>query len=367
MKKSFYIFPLLALALVTGCGENDKKAELEALKKQQSELKQQIAQLEKEIAASGDAKKDAGKTVAITTLQPEVFRHLIEVQAKVEGDENVLVSPEIMGTISRILVKPGDRVSAGSVLAELENNVYLKSLEELQSARDFANTVYLKQKSLWDQKIGTEIQFLQAKNTLDGIDKKIATVRQQLEMTKVKSPIAGTVDAVDVKIGQAFAPGMPGLRVVNFAKLKVQAEVAETYITKVKQGDPVEVYFPDEGATATAKLSYVGKVIDALNRTFRVEVAMNGKEASLHPNQVAVLRITDYKSDKAMVLPLAVVQTTPEGSYVYLNDNGKARKQMVKTGMNYAGKLEIKEGLNAGDKVITTGYQDLVDGQQIAL
>lgn len=111
-------------------------------------------------------KKMPVKTFMITAVQPEVFRHLIEVQAKVEGDENVLVSPEIMGTISRILVKPGDRVSAGSVLAELENNVYLKSLEELQSARDFANTVYLKQKSLWDQKIGTEIQFLQAKNTL---------------------------------------------------------------------------------------------------------------------------------------------------------------------------------------------------------
>lgn len=367
MKKLFYILPVVALALITGCGEKDKQAQLEDLKKQQSEIKQQIAQLEKELAASGEGKKESGKNVAVTEVQPEVFRHLIEVQAKVESDENVMVSPETMGTISRVLVKPGDRVNAGTVLAELESNVYLKSLEELQSARDFANIVYQKQKSLWDQKIGTEIQFLQAKNNLEGIDKKIATVRQQLEMTRVKSPISGTVDAVDIKIGQAFSPGMPGLRVVNFSRLKVQAEVAEAYISKVKQNDPVDIYFPDEGSTLNAKLSYVGKVIDALNRTFRVEVSMNGQESKIYPNQVAVLRITDYKSDKAIVLPLAVVQTTPEGSYVFLNDNGKAKKQMVITGMNYAGKLEIKDGLKPGDKVITTGYQDLVDGQPIAL
>lgn len=367
MKHLRYILPALALALVTGCGEKDKRAELEALKKQQSALKAQIAQLEKDLAADGKGKKDAGKNVLITAVQPQPFRHLIEVQAQVEGDENVLVSPEMMGTISRILVKPGDRVSAGTVLAELERTIFEKSLDELQNARDFANTVYQKQKSLWDQKIGTEIQYLQAKNNLEGIDKKIATVRQQLQMTRVKSPIAGVVDAVDIKIGQAFSPGMPGLRVVNFSKLKVQAEVAEAYIGKVKQADPVDIYFPDEGITLHAKLHYVGKVIDPLNRTFRVEVVMNETATKLHPNQVAILRITDYKADMAIVLPLAVVQTTPEGSYVFLNDNGKARKQQVTTGMNYDGRLEIKTGLKPGDQVITTGYQDLTDGQALAL
>jgi membrane fusion protein, multidrug efflux system len=367
MKKTFYILPILLTALLSGCGEKDKAAQLEELKKQQSEIKQQIAALESELAKSGEAKKSDGKAVAITTMEPATFRHLIEVQAKVEGDDNVMVSPETMGTISRIMVKVGDKVSAGSVLAELDNNVYLKGLEELQNAREFANTVYQKQKSLWDQKIGTEIQYLQAKNNLDALDKKIATTRQQLDMTRIKSPISGVVDMVDVKIGQAFSPGMPGIRVVNFSKLKVQAEVAEAYIAKVKQGDPVEIYFPDQQQTINAKINYAGKVIDPINRTFKVEVTMGSKENTLHPNQVAVVRITDYKSDAAMSLPLAVVQSTPEGSYVFIADGGKARKQMVKTGKNYAGRLEITEGLKAGDKVITTGYQDMVDGQSINL
>ena len=365
MKNFLYVLPIAAVMLVTGCGGTDKKAQLEDLKKKQSEIKQQISALEAEIAKSGDAKKEAGRDVAITKLEATTFRHLIEVQAKVEGDENVVVSPEMMGTISRVFVKVGDNVKAGAVLAELENNVYTRSLEELQNARDFANTLFQKQKSLWEQKIGTEVQFLQAKNNLESIDKKMATVRQQVEMTRIKSPIAGTVDMVDIKIGQAFAPGMPGLRVVNFSKLKVQAEVAEAYISKVKKGDQVEIFFPDQNKTVNATINYSGKVIDALNRTFRVEINMNGKETSLNPNQVAIVRITDYKAENTISLPLAVVQNTPEGSYVFIADGNKAKKQMVVTGLNYAGKLEIKEGLNPGDAVITSGYQDLIDGQLI--
>lgn len=367
MKNLLYILPLGIAFAITSCGTPDKKAELEDLKKQQSEIKEKIATLEAELSKSGDQKKVAGRDVAITTVEPAPFSHLIEVQAKVEGDENVMVSPETPGTISRIFVKVGDQVSPGSVLAELENSVYMKTLAELESTRDFTNTIYLKQKALWDQKIGTEIQFLQAKNSLESIDRKMATVRQQLEMLRIKSPIRGTVDAMDLKVGQAFAPGLPGLRVVNFSKLKIQADVAEAYISKVKKGDFVEVYFPDLKSSVKASISYAGKVIDPINRTFRVEVNINSNTASLHPNQVAIVRIADYTSSNAFTLPLAIVQNTPEGSYLFLAENGVAKKQLVKPGLNYAGKLEVLEGLKAGDKVITSGYQDLVDGQKINL
>ncbi len=367
MKNIPYIIGIVLTVALSSCGKGDKKAELESLKKQQAEIKEKIALLEAEISKSGEGKKEAGRDVAVTSIAPTTFSHLIEVQAKVEGEDNVMVSPETPGIIAKIFVKAGDKVNEGSVLAQLESTVYTKSLEELQSARDFANTLYLKQKSLWDQKIGTEIQFLQAKNNLESIDRKMATVRQQLEMTRIKSPINGTVDAMDLKPGQSFAPGMPGLRVVNFSKLKVQAEVAEAYISKVQKGDPVEVYFPDQESTVHANITYAGKVIDPVNRTFRVEVNLTDKEVSLHPNQVAIVRIADYKSEQAIVLPLAVVQNTPEGSYLFIAEGGKAKKQLVKTGLNYAGKLEILEGLKAGDLVITSGYQDLVDGQKINL
>lgn len=367
MKKLSSIFILLLFVLVASCSKPDRKAELESLKKQQSELKEKISKLEAEIQKSGDGRKEAVHDVSVTTLQAGSFRHLIEVQARIESDENVMVSPELPGTLSKIMVKVGDKVNAGTVLARLEDQVYQKSLEELGSAREFAQTLYLKQKSLWDQKIGTEIQFLQAKNNLESIDRKIATVRQQLEMTRIKSPVSGTVDQVDIKAGMAFSPGMPGLRVVNFSKLKVQAEVAEAYISKTRKGDPVEVFLPDLNRRLSAMITYTGKVIDPLNRTFRVEVDMRGKDEMLHPNQVAVLRITDYQSDQAIVLPLGVVQTTPEGSYVFLSENGKARKQTVTPGLNYDGKVEIRTGLKAGDQVITSGYQDLVDGELIRI
>jgi RND family efflux transporter MFP subunit len=243
--------------------------------------------------------------------------------------------------------------------------VYRKSLEELESSRDFAKNVFLKQKNLWDQRIGSEIQYLTAKNNLDALEKKISTVREQLEMTKVKSPINGTIDVVDLKSGQLFAPGMPGLRVVNFESLKVKAEVAEAYIAKVKTGDVVEIQFPDLNKTIKSTLTYSGKVIDPVNRTFGVQVSVNDKGLDLHPNMVAVLMIADYRSKDAFTLPVSVVQTTPDGSYVFVIEGKKAVKRDVTIGQLYNGMQEITGGLKAGDQVITTGFQDLADGQSI--
>lgn len=365
MKINFHHFLTAAILLLSSCGKPDPRTRLEELKKQQGEIRREIMLLEEELSKSGGADNAGVKDVAVTVIETKPFEHLIEIQGRVESDENVLVSPEMMGTVSRVHVKVGDKVTAGTLLAELESSVFQKSLEELQSAREFANTLYLKQKSLWDQKIGTEIQYLQAKNNLESLDKKIATVRQQLEMTRIKSPVNGTVDAVDIKMGQSFAPGMPGLRVVNFSKLKIQADVAEAYINKVKKGDPARIYIPDNGETIKANITYTGKVIDPLNRTFRVEVNMNGKEAMLNPNQVAVLSITDYRSDKAIALPLSVIQNTPEGSYVFVTEGKKAVRRMVTTGQNYRGQTEVLTGLKAGDKVVTRGYEELTDGQAV--
>ena len=365
MKLNFHHFLAASLLIVSACGKPDPKARLEDLKKQQGEIRREITLLEEEIAKSAPAEESGAKDVAVTEIETKPFEHLIEIQGRVESDENVLVSPEMMGTVSRVHVKVGDKVTTGTLLAELESSVFRKSLEELQSAREFANTLYLKQKSLWDQKIGTEVQYLQSKNNLESLDKKIATVNQQLEMTRIKSPVNGTVDAVDIKMGQSFAPGMPGLRVVNFSKLKIQADVAEAYINKVKKGDPAQVYIPDNGERIKASITYAGKVIDPLNRTFRVEVNMSGKEASLNPNQVAVLSITDYRSEKAITLPLSVVQNTPEGLYVYVAEGKKAVRRMVTTGQNYRGTTEILSGLKAGEKVVTGGYEELTDGQSV--
>jgi membrane fusion protein (multidrug efflux system) len=249
--------------------------------------------------------------------------------------------------------------------------VYMKNLEELQSQRDFANTIFMKQKALWDQKIGTEVQYLSAKNNLDALNRKLSTVREQIAQTIIKSPINGIVDAVNIKIGQTVAPGMPVFRVVNFNKLKVKAEVAEAFISKIKPGDMVEIHFPDLNKFITTKIDYSGQSIDPLNRTFNVEVFLDEEEKDLHPNTIAVLKIADYVKDSTITLPVKIVQTTPEGSYVFLatNRDGKlvAEKRTVTVGRNYNGIMEITAGLQGGEPVITSGFQDLADGQLVKL
>lgn len=365
MKTIIHTFLIVLIAGLAACGEKDKRAELESLKKQQAEIRKQIALLEKELAATEGYSPEGSSAVATTIMATTPFIHKIEVQAKVEGEQNVLVSPDMPGTISKILVQTGDQVRKGQLLLELENSVVKQSLSELQTQREFAAVLFEKQKSLWDQRIGTEVQFLQAKNSLASIDKKIATVNQQLELSRVKSPIDGTVDAVDVRLGQMFSPGMPGLRIVNFTDLKIVADVAEAYINTIENGDSVEVYFPDSKESIRTRIVHAGKVIDNLNRTFKVEVAVITGKNKLHPNQVAVLRIIDYKKNEAIVLPIDVVQNTPEGSYVFTNLNGKAKKTMVATGKSYNGKIEITEGLEPGDAVVTSGYQDLSEGQDV--
>ena len=334
MKNIIYI---ALITLIVACSSDElttKKAELAELKKQESEIKSKISTLEKDIAKLSGKKVTNAQLVGITKISKSSFSHYIDVQAKVDADENVTVNSQLPGAVTVINVKPGSTVSKGQVLAEIDNETYIKGLDELKSAREFANTVYLKQKNLWDQKIGTEIQFLQAKNTLESLDKKLSTLYQQIEMTKVKSPIAGVVDEVFLKLGQMAAPGMPGIRVVNMNKLKIKADIAESYISKVKTGDEVDILFPDMNQTTKAKLTYVGKVIDAMNRTFNVEISLPGN-SSLHPNMVAVIKIADYTNSSTFVLPANVVQITDEGTYVFVNENNIARKKNVSIVKNY--------------------------------
>jgi RND family efflux transporter MFP subunit len=367
MKKLIYI-SIISL-FVSACSSDElttKKAELSDLKKQESEIKAKIANLEKDIAKLSGKKVTNAQLVGITKINKSSFSHYIDVQAKVEGDENVTVNSQVPGSVTKINVSAGSTVSKGQVLAEIDNETYMKGLDELQTAREFANTVYLKQKNLWEQKIGTEIQYLQAKNTIESLDKKLATLNQQIEMTKIKSPISGVVDEVFLKMGQMAAPGMPGIRVVNMNKLKIKADIAESYISKVKMGDEVEINFPDMNQTIKAKLTYVGKVIDALNRTFNVEISLPAN-SSLHPNMVAVIKIADYTNTSTFVLPANVVQITDEGTYVFVAENNIARKRNVVVGKNYKGTIEITEGLNENDPIITTGFQDIVDGQSITV
>ncbi len=371
MKNILIVFALMSVIAACSSGKSsDKKAELEKLKKEQADLQEKITKLQTELAASGNMDANVKpKEIAVSAAAYNVFVHYVEVQAKVDADENVAVSAEAPGTITKINVKAGDKVSKGSVLAELDVASSLKGIEESQNTLDFAKTMYDKRKALWDQKVGSEADYLKAKNDYESAQKRIATLRQGLEMMRIKSPINGTVDEVDIKVGQAVQPGSQAIRVVNLSNLKVKAEVAESYIAKVKQGNEVMMVFPDLDKEIKTKLNYAGKVIDPVNRTFHVEVNVNDKTIDLHPNMVAVLKIADYQSPKAFSVPVNLVQNSGESSYIFVAEGNKdkaiAKRRTVTVGRNYNGNVEILSGLNEGDNIITTGYQDLVDGQPV--
>jgi membrane fusion protein, multidrug efflux system len=370
MKKQIFLYLIITAAFFACSKSSDKKAELEALKKEQASLKEKITKLEAELSVQ-DTTGGKQKLVGVTEMQQSTFNHFIEVQARVEGDEDVMLSPEAAGTITSLNVKAGDRVSAGQILATIDDKLVRQGMSELQSQLDLATQVYNRQKNLWDQKIGSEIQFLQAKTNKEALERRMGSIREQLSMTRIKSPINGTVDDVRIKVGQTVAPGMQAIRVVNLTSLKVRGEVAESFINRVKSGNEAILYFPDQQKEIKTKIDYSGNRIDPVNRTFNVEVRLKDKSLDVRPNMIAVLKIIDYSKPDALVLPVAAVQKSSDGEFVYVAEkqNGKliAKRKIVKSGTIYNGQTEIISGLTVGDKVITNGYQTVIEGDAIQL
>ncbi len=317
-------------------------------------------------ATTASNENDKTKTVEVISMTPQLFNSYIDIQGKVDATENVSLNAEMPGTISKINVSLGQEVSAGQVLAEMDSKALQQGIVELQSGMELANTMYEKQKNLWEQKIGTEMQYLQAKNQKEALEKKMATMQEQVRMSKIISPINGIVDAVDIKLGQATMPGMPAIRVVNMNSLEVKGEVAESYLSKVKNGNDVVVILPDLGDTIKAKISYAAKVISPLNRTFTITVKLDGKK-DYHPNQIAIVKIIDYSNPKAFVVPMNSIQRAQEGDFIFISQNSKAKKVKVKVGKTYNGKAEILEGLKEGDKFISKGFQELNEGETIKM
>lgn len=369
MKNSILVVMLAVFIAACGGGaaSGDKKAELEKLKKQKSELEVKIASLEEEIAKTDTTAAAKGKATEVITmeLKPQTFKTYIEVQGRVDADENVTLSTEIPGTITKINVKVGDHVGKGQVLAETDVRATQQQLAAMQASMALVNQTYEKQKNLWEQKIGTEIAFLQIKTGKEALEASIAAMQEQIRMSKIISPIDGTVDMVNIKVGQAASPGAQAITVVNFSNLKVKAEVAESYAARVKNDNEVIVLFPDTKDTVVGKVHYASRAINALTRTFGVEVLLDGKK-EYHPNQVAKIRINDYQSPSpVIVVPVKYIQKSENGSFVMVDENGKAVKRTVTLGREYSGNAEVLSGLKEGDQVITEGYDMVNEGGSV--
>jgi len=375
MKRIITILTLTALLF--SCGgpaknELDKKKEkLNKKREELIKLQKEVKELEDYIAKNDTSdKSNKNKLVNLLEIKTQPFEHFIEVQGTIDSDENAFVSPAAPGLITSINVKVGDRVGRGTVMASTESSALQSTLVEVNTALDLATIAYDKQKRLWDQKIGSEIQYLQAKTQKESLDARKKAVQGQLTMTKVIAPFGGTIDEVTVKLGEMASPGFNGIRVVNLDNMKATAKVSDAYITKIKKGASVIVYVPDIDMEFESKISFASQAISSQSRTFSIDVKLNNKEKYLRPNLIAKIRVNDETIKEAIVIPSKILQKNVDGSYYILIAEKKgavtmAKKVNIETGSDYNGQTVVTNGLKPGDLIITDGFQDLIDGQPI--
>lgn len=371
---------ILGMLLVFACKKpsptntSDPKQQLADLKQQSKDLDEQISKLEMEIQKSNpDASTVVkAKKVSVDTASKSNFKHYIELQGIVDAKENVLVAPQMPGVISAIYVKEGDIVPAGKVLASIDASAMRKGIDEINAGITLATTMYEKQKKLWDQNIGSEAQYLQAKNQKEQLELKLQTLRSQIAMASIRTPIAGTVDEVKVKLGEVAAPGFAGIRVVNAAHLTVRGKVSDLYIGKVKKGDVVDLYFPDLDRHIPSTISFAGQTVNPSSRTFIVEAHLPKIKEKLISNQIVKLNINDKVIKNSIVLSSNFIQRSIDGEdYILVaektDNKWYAKKRIVKTGAEYDGNTIIDSGIKPGDLIISVGYSEIVDGQLIQL
>jgi membrane fusion protein (multidrug efflux system) len=376
MKSGIYTTLLTAMIVtvyLTGCSNTtvDKSTKLEKLKAEQASLSKQIASLEAEIVKENPAAVIVkGKEVMVIELAPRKFDHYAQTQGSIESEENIMVSAKTMGIITNVLVREGETVSKGQTLAQIDNTLILKGIEEMKSQIELTNTIYERQKNLWDQKIGTEVQYLQAKTSKESLEKRLASMNEQNEMTKIKSPINGVVDAIAAKVGQNISPGMTAARVVNNSELKIVAHISESYISNFKKGDKILVTFPNLKKTVEANLSFVARNIDQLSRTFVVEATLPSSP-DFRPNMTAVVKVVYFTDPAAIVVPVNIVQTVNDESVVFVAEadgkNTVARRRVVTVVGVFDNLAQINSGVVAGEKIISFGYQGLSDGEVIKM
>jgi RND family efflux transporter MFP subunit len=366
------ITAIVVLFILFSCS-NNKQAQLSKLKQQQTAINDKIRSLEGEISTGKKDSLNPGKFkfVGLKDVNSNTFDHYIRVQGKVDGDQNAAVFADAPGTVSSKFADVGQKVVKGQVLAQIDDQMYRSQMQGLETQYKFASDMFDKQKRLWDQKIGSEVQYLQSKTTKESLEKQISSLKQQIDKFKIKSPIDGTIEECNIKVGGVVSPDprLAAYRVVAFKNLKVSAEVSEAYSAKVKVGDKLIVLFPDINKQFETKVDFVSKYINPVNRTFIMETKLLDDFKDLKANMIAIIQINDYHTDNAIQVPMNVIQTDLNGSYVYVvrskDKYNAAFKQPVTLGISYNGVAEILKGLAVGDKVISVGYQELVDGEYI--
>lgn len=366
---------LAGMLLIAGCAApvtdlEVAKEELAKLETEKKDLDAKIKEVEQLIEELDTTEKQDKRTLVVVN-QPKTreFKHMIQIPGRADSRQNIVVSAEAMGNITRIAMQEGAMVKKGQVIAYIKSEVVGSQIAELKTRLELATQIYEKQKRLWDQKIGSELQFLQAKNNKESLEKNIDALQAQQRNSTIVAPISGYLDQVFIREGQLVNMGTPAARVVDLDHIRVEAEVSEAYIGSFKKGDTSIVYFPSAKSTYRVPIKTIGQIVNPDDRTFLVEVAFDNKDGKIKPNVLADMKIVTYQNPEAIVLPTSVVQQGKSSDFVFvIRKEGAetfAQKKNVKVGMTYNGQTEILEGISNKDQVIVVGNRNVADGEPV--
>ena len=384
--KNLYSLILLTLVLLACSGEKEQSVEeliasnnAEAIQKKKDELANeqqalaiQIKQLDEKLQSISPDRNVP--LITAFSAKTEIFKHYLELQGNVETKKNIVITPEVGGTITRIYVKEGQSVSKGQLLASIDDGGLSQQKAQLEIQADLAKTTFERQKRLWDQKIGSEIQYLQTKSQYEGLQKSIAQINQQLGKNSVRAPFSGVIDDVITEQGNVAAPGQTQLmRLVNLSDMYIKTDIPESYITSITKGKKVEVMFPILGKTLESEVRQTGNFINPANRTFDVEIAVPNKDRSIKPNLTARLKINDYINEKAILIPQSIISENAEGKqYIYTlidkkDDKATAKQVYIDTGKTQGDKIEILSGIDDSAIIVQEGARSVKDGQTVKI
>lgn len=375
MKYTYTLFLLLS-GLAIACGPAEEQSEVDGLKEQlkerQAYLKEvarEIKDLEEQIVSIDpdfNAYQRNARLITTRSAETGTFEHFVQVRGNVASNTNVTLAAESSGTVSSVKVREGQYVQKGATLIVLGANILRNSIAEIKKSLELAETLYEKQKTLWEDNIGTEVQFLQAKNRVESLKARLATTQAQLSLSITTAPFSGRIDKVFVNGGEQIFPGAPLLRMVGEADMYLEADLSESYIGSFKRGDEVIVSFPSLDKETSTNIDAVGEVINPLNRTITVEIDLP-KVEGLKPNMLAIVRLKDFGADDAVMVPTNLIQTDRNGDFVFVlgtdeNSQPVAKKVRVKRGRNYQGMTMVLEGLSGDEMLVDEGFREVVDG-----
>jgi len=360
---------IIIISLFFGACQKEKSNE--DINNEIFEYKEKIKSLEKELKTDKSISDSKTVKVKLIDAKKQNVKHSFTVTGGVRAENMAYISPEINGQIKHIYVKEGQYVKKGQLLVALNSDVMQSSISELKTGLNLAKIMFDKQKSLWEQKIGKEVDYLRAKNQKESLEAKLATVNAQLRMSKVYAPFSGIVDAIYSKKGEMATPGRKLIDFVNLNTMEAGAEISEKYLPHIKKGDIVEVKFPTyPNIVKKTRISRIGNIINPSNRTFKVFVKIENKDKKIKPNMIAELVVTDYEGED-FVVPSIIIKKDRKGEYIFVATTKDAKtiseKRYVKTGVNIEDKTIIKEGISSDVNVIVDGYNLVHSGMKIQI